>query len=275
MRCLDLVGLTPLMRRSRGASAIPVGLIDGPVDLKHAELAASKLRAVGTADPRCHDTSSAACHHGTQVALLLSGIVPRCALSIRPIFFDAEDGAQLPRASASELSRAILDCVDAGLRLLNISAGLPPSVRIERRLDDALNHAAAREVLIVAAAGNQAMIASSAITRHPAVLSVAACDLQGAPLERSNLSGSIGRAGLMAPGASINGALGGTSAAAAFVTGALALLWSEFPDARPADLRYAVTRTATGARRSVTPRLLNAWAAFHTMHGTAPRSVAS
>ena len=90
---------------------------------------------------------------------------------------------------------------------------------------------------MVAAAGNQGTVGSSAITRHPWVIAVIGCDLEGRPTTESNLGSSIGRGGLAAPGQNItslgtNGkpqTSGGTSVAAPFVTGAIALLWSEFP----------------------------------------------
>ena len=88
----------------------------------------------------------------------------------------------------------------------------------------------------------------------------------------SNLGSSIARRGLMAPGDAVtslgtNGqpvTSGGTSAAAPFVTGAIALLWSMFPEASAAEVKSAVTRA--GVRRAtVVPPLLDAWAAYQLM----------
>ena len=57
---------------------------------------------------------------------------------------------------------------------------------------------------------------------------------------------------------------GGTSAAAPFVTGAIALLWSMFPEASAAEVKSAVT--GAGLRRAtVVPPLLDAWAACQLM----------
>jgi hypothetical protein len=52
----------------------------------------------------------------------------------------------------------------------------------------------------VAAAGNQGTLGSTAITRHLWVIPVVAYDLQGRPMDQSNLGSSIGRRGLGAPG---------------------------------------------------------------------------
>ena len=85
----------------------------------------------------------------------------------------------------------------------------------------------------------------------------------------SNLGSSIGRRGLSAPGDGITSlgaegqllTLGGTSVSVPFVTGTVALLWSEFPFATAAEIRLAVTRGPLGRRASVVPPLLDAEAA--------------
>jgi subtilisin family serine protease len=181
----------------------------------------------------------------------------------------------MPSATPEELAEAIADCTNAGARVLNLSAALvQPSSKGERQLQEALDYAASHEAISVAAAGNQGTLGSSVITRHPSVIPVAACDLRGSPLRESNLGRSIGNRGLMAPGEGVtslgtNGepqTLGGTSAAAPFVTGTIALLWSEFPRARASQIRLAVTQTGLARRRAIAPPLLDAWAAYQTLN---------
>jgi subtilisin family serine protease len=128
---------------------------------------------------------------------------------------------------------------------------------------------------VVAAAGNQGTVGSSVVTRHPWVLPVAACDLQGRPLSQSTLSGSVGKRGLLAPGEGVTSlepdgqvvASGGTSVAAPFATGSLALLWSEFPLAPASELVFAMRSAGQGRRASIAPPLLNAWAAYQFLLG--------
>jgi subtilisin family serine protease len=183
----------------------------------------------------------------------------------------------MPSATPDELATAIVDCVDAGAHVINLSAALAQtSAKGERRLQEAIDHSASRGILVVVAAGNQGTVGSSVITRHPWVISVAACDLRGNPISYSNLGQSIGRRGLSAPGdgitsLAVNGqppTFGGTSAAAPFVTGATALLLSVFPAATTAVVKLALT-TASGRRRSaVVPPLMNAWGAYQSMLNT-------
>jgi Subtilase family len=66
-----------------------------------------------------------------------------------------------------ELAQAILDCMDAGARVLNVSAAIAqPTMKSEDTLDAGLNHAAKRGVIVIAAAGNQGSLGSTAITCH-------------------------------------------------------------------------------------------------------------
>jgi subtilisin family serine protease len=281
---LDLVQLTALMDRTSGRPEISIGLIDGPVALNQPDLVGANINEVpGKLRGTCNRAASAACSHGTFVAGILAArrgsvapaISPGCTLLLRPIFAETANGDGLmPSATPEQLAEAIVDCIDAGARLLNLSAALAePSLMGERRLEDALDYAASHGTIAVAAAGNQGIVGGSTITRHPAVIPVAACDLQGRPLNESNLGSSIGRQGLMAPGAGItslgtNGkaqTLGGTSAAAPFVTGAIALLWSEFPAARGAEVKLAITRCGRESRNSVVPPVLDAWRAYETI----------
>ncbi|HUI42120.1 MAG TPA: S8 family serine peptidase [Terriglobia bacterium] len=164
---------------------------------------------------------------------------------------------------------------DAGTRVINLnSALLQPSPAGESRLEEALNYAAHRGAITVAAAGKQGAVGGSAINRHRWVIPVAACDMRGRPLDGSNLGSSIGRRGLSAPGENVISlgpdgkpeTSGGTSAAAPLVTGAIALLWSEFPSLSAARIKLAVTQAGRW-RNAMVPPLLDAWAAYQALGG--------
>lgn len=271
------------MQLTSGRPEITIGLIDGPVAIDHPDLVSNNLHAVSERlRGACSIANSVACAHGTFVAGILCAkrdspapaICPQCTLLVRPIFAETTSGnGQMPSASPEELATAIIDTINAGACVINLSAALvQPSARGEHELGEALDHAATRGVIVVAAAGNQGTVGSTAITRHPWVIPVAACDLQGRPLNYSNLGHSIGRRGLSAPGDNITslGADGksptfsGTSAAAPFVTGTVALLFSEFPNATAAEVKLAVSQ-AQARRKMVVPPLLDAWGAYQVL----------
>jgi subtilisin family serine protease len=200
---------------------------------------------------------------------------------VRPVFAEVVSrDLESPSAESKELAAAVLECVEAGAHVINLSLALTqPYVPARSVLSQALDHAARHGIIIVAAAGNQGTIGGTVITGHPGVIPVAACDLRGIPLNESNLGHSIGRRGLLAPGARITSlgsggepiTLGGTSAAAPFVTGAIALAWSLFPALSAAELRLAFMHAHAPRRTTVTPPLLNAWAAYQVLLATHSR----
>jgi subtilisin family serine protease len=272
---LALVNLTPLMAESSGSPEIAIGLVDGPVAIDHPDLARESIRAGGLG---CARADSLACRHGTFVAGILSAkrgsrapaICPGCRLLAHPIFSEGSTtAAALPSASPEALAAAIVDSVEAGARLVNASAALAqiPTARGERALTQALDHAAARGAIVVAAAGNQGQVGSTAMTRHPAVIAVSACDRLGRPIDSSNHARSIGQRGLRAPGEGVTSlgtagdgvTSGGTSVAAPFVTGALALAWSLCLEATADQVRLAVALAHSPRRPGVVPALLDAW----------------
>lgn len=236
-----------------------VGVIDGTVDLAHPGLALQPVRFVGTTDP----SPAPGVWHGTLVVAALAarptaavpGLCPGCTFLVRPVA-----GVDTPPASPAELAAALDEITAAGARVVNISLALGPLTggRTDasgpgiRRLLAAVDEAARRGAVVVAAAGNDGRLGGSPLVRHPWVIPVVALGARGRPLPTSTLGRAIGRSGLSAP--VLPGGLTGSSAAAPAVTGAVALLWSLFPAASAGAVRYAITRVRPpGARTSVVP----------------------
>ena len=81
----------------------------------------------------------------------------------------------------------------------------------------------------------------------------------------SNFGPSIGIGGIMAPGEHIKSAspggkyieMSGTSVAAPIITGTIVLLWSIFPNATAADIKYALLSMNSKRHRSIIPPLLD------------------
>jgi subtilisin family serine protease len=287
---LELARLVPLMALTRGQSDVVIGLVDGPVALDHPDLTSASIRTLAGVPGACVDLRSESCRHGTFMAGILvarrgaraPAIAPDCTLLVRPVFLEAGPAEGLSSASPEELAKAITACVDAGARIVNLSAALAGgSGEADRELGEVLGYAARQGALVIAAAGNQGAVMGSAITRHPWIIPVAAYARRGWPMAQSNLSRSIGSSGLGAPGEEVVSlasdgapvASGGTSVATPFVSGTAALLWSAFPRAAAVEVKHALLSSALGRRRAVAPPLLNAWGAYEVMSGGRARRV--
>jgi subtilisin family serine protease len=277
---LDLVNLPNLMSLTEGRPEIVVALIDGPVNTSLPEFSSCTVRDISPGVANCGLQESSACRHGTLVAGVLfarrrsmAAICPGCTLLLRPIFGRAKsDHDGVPGSSPEVLAAALIEAVEAGARIVNLSCGVSHcSTQGEIRLREALALAAGKGVIVVAAAGNHGTVGGSCITRDPWVISVASIDRTGRPMETCNLGASIGQRGLAAPGQNVislnstgeSASFSGTSAACPFVSGAAALLWSEYPHLPAARIKDALT----GGRRarSIVPPALDAWGALQRL----------
>ena len=159
---LQLVNLGHLM-------ALTGDLVDGPVAVDHPDFAGATIGPVAGDVSACSSLDSGACVHGTFVAGILvakrssvaPAICPGCTLLVRPIFTETPANGRLPTASPDDVGRAIVESVRAGARIVNLSAAAgQPTTRALPALREALDYAARRGTLIVAAAGNQAALGS-------------------------------------------------------------------------------------------------------------------
>jgi len=289
---LGLVKLPTVMRRSSGNNNIAIGLIDGPVNLAHPDFEHSQIRTVKyTQMALCKNASSMACMHGTFNLGILSamrgtkapGICPNCRVLIYPFFKEPSKGRSQTYTSdefhvlpipPKELSYAIVQTIDAGARIINLSLGLSSSLITScPEIYDAYDYAAKNNVIIVAATGNKGMIGSTFLLSHPWVTPVVACNERGIISPTSNYGPSIANRGLMAPGVDIVSTspdgqytqASGTSVATPFVTGTIALLWSLFPNTSAAQLLYSIRNSAKNRRGKIIPPLLNAETLYDTL----------
>ncbi|MBT9316585.1 S8 family serine peptidase [Leptothoe spongobia TAU-MAC 1115] len=264
------------MKLSEGEPEIRIGLIDGPVGAHPDLVGARSQTLLGGASINCQNINSLACQHGTFITGILCsrrgsqapGICPNCTILVRPIFCEEMYGnPPCPEVTTEELARTICETVDAGVNTINLSLGLANTALIDYPdLEAAIAYAMGKGVLLVAAAGNQGNLGPLPLFKHPWTIPVIACDARGQIAHGSNLGLSVGRSGLIAPGVNVTStapetgftSMSGTSVAAPFVTGEIALLQSLFPRQSAAQIRRAILRP--GVRRgSVCPPLLDAW----------------
>ena len=273
MDALALIRLRTLMDVSEGSCDTSIGIIDGPVDLNHPSFSSSKIRTAKESEyVECQRANSISCMHGTFVTGMLASergsgapaICPQCEIILRPIFNekDGETNNHLPSSTPQELANAILDLVDAGAKIINLSLALSfSSVAKISELNEAYEYAFRKHVIIVAATGNQGNIGFFPVIDHPWVVPVVSCDMKGRLDPISNIGPSIAKRGLMAPGVNITSTapgggyrkLSGTSFAAPFVTGTLALLLSLFKGATSAQLVRSIRQDTRP--RTISPPL--------------------
>ncbi len=188
--------------------------------------------------------------HGTAMASLISGedamaagVAPKAKiLDVRVADAKGESNTML-------LASGIVQAVDQGARVLNISLGSAGDSAVLRQ---AIQYAMSRNVVVVAAAGNEQMNALSLPAGYPGVISVAAVDASGAQASFSNSGSGLT---LAAPGVGIVSAYSdgrlvigsGTSQSTALVSGVAATVlgWGY----QPQNLADILSRAAkpTGA----------------------------
>ena len=216
-----------------GDPAVTVAVLDGPVDTSHPCFAGARLEL---AEVFAQAGGGAATAHGTHVASQLfgqpgsamEGLAPDCRGLIVPVF----GGAQ-PACSQLDLARAILIAVDRGADIINVSSGQPSDDgEPDPVLAQAIETCGRRNVLIVAAAGNDGCACLHVPAAAQSVLAAGAMDAAGRPLPSSNFGPTYRSQGLLAPGNDMPGEVpgggvtrrSGTSYAAPAVSGVAALL---------------------------------------------------
>jgi subtilisin family serine protease len=112
-----------------------------------------------------------------------------------------------PSSTPEELSNAIIETVDTGARIINLSLGISSSsMIIYRELQDSYEYARRHDVIMVIAAGNQGNIGYFSLLNFPWIIPITSCDEYGI-IAKSNLGTTIGKRGLMAPGVNVTSSL--------------------------------------------------------------------
>ena len=248
---LTAIGAPSVWNVTRGAG-VTVAVIDsgsGPHPDLDANLDAGRTMFGSIDSVGVMDIDNAG--HGSHVAGIIaavadnaiggSGVAPQSRiLPIRVL--DAQGSGD-----SKDVSKAVRLAVDSGVKVINLSLG---GATESTSLTAAIQYAVDRNVLVVAAAGNGAV---DSPPKWPAASDLA---LAVSAVDRNNSVTSFDQRGdyidLAAPGASILSTASndykiqsGTSMAAAFVTGAAALLFAAQPSITAAQVRDVLQRTAT------------------------------
>ena len=230
-----------------------VAIVDSGVDMTHPDL--SSVLVPGHDYVRSDSVPDDENGHGTHVAGIAGAVAGNgeggagagLRTKIMPIKVLNAEGT----GSTANVAAAIRFAVENGADVVNLSLGGPTSSGL---VSSAINDALAAGVPVVAAAGNQGSSTPSYPAAQPGVVAVGAVDRYSAAASFSNTGDHLAVVG---PGVGIlsttprtsaspsgYGAMSGTSMAAPFVTGVLAMLRAAAPDAGVDALRTALVSTA-------------------------------
>jgi hypothetical protein len=204
-----------------------IGMIDSSVDLDHPALAKSHIQSRSFAS----EGASLPSYHGTAIASIIAadsadfvGIAPHSEVYAAAVF--EQDPQRGEIASTVSLVRALDWLISSGVDVVNISLAGPPN----RLLEAALQRAAERDVMILAAAGNGGPVAQPMYpAAYPTVVAVTAVDTDGRVFRLANRGDYLD---ISAPGVDMRharagggyAASSGTSFAVPFATTAVARL---------------------------------------------------
>lgn len=249
---------------------VTVAVLDTGVDPTHPDLAGQVLEGVDLVGIGARRGDRAWARHGTAMAGIIAGhghgslglkgvlgIAPQAKiLPVRVILEEKDPGRDKARESTgSALAEGIRWAADHGADVINLSLGDDSSTaHHEAAEDEAVQYALGKGVVVVASAGNDGKAGDSISypAAYPGVIAVTAVDRKN---KKASFSTRSWYATVSAPGVDVVIADPdrsyyegwGTSAASAFVSGAVALVKAAHPDLSPAQIKNLLEDTASGS----------------------------
>jgi subtilisin family serine protease len=231
-------------------SGVTVAVIDGGINFDHPEFSARSGGVYSGWDYVDNDADASdepggiGSGHGTFIAGIVKLVSPGCSIYAYRVL------DTLGRGDGFAVTTAVLRAVEDGCKVINLSLGM---LGQHEALDDALRYAESRDVVVVAAAGNDNIEADVDFpfpAKRIACLAVAAVDSMNIKADFSNFGHRIN---VCAPGTQIYSPfLGdfyawwdGTSFAAPFVSGLAALMLSVDSTLGWDEVQYVISETAT------------------------------
>ncbi|MCF3100777.1 type VII secretion-associated serine protease mycosin [Streptomyces roseoverticillatus] len=266
---LDTLHAEEAWQTTKGAG-VTVAVLDTGVDDGHPDLAGQVLPGKDLIGFGAGPGDRAWARHGTAMAGIIAGrghgadstdgvvgVAPEA--KILPVRVILEDGDPSRAKARSGRGNALADGIrwaaDHGAQVINLSLGDDSdTAHPEPQEDAAVQYALGKGVVVVASAGNGGEQGDhvSYPAAYPGVIAVTAVDRYGS---RAAFSTRRWYAAVSAPGVDVVIADPdrhyyegwGTSAAAAFVSGAVALVRSAHPGLSPAQIRRLLVDTARDA----------------------------
>ncbi|MFC7929682.1 type VII secretion-associated serine protease mycosin [Streptomyces cinereoruber] len=263
---LEALRTTEAWRTTKG-EGITVAVLDTGVDAEHPDLEGSVLPGHDLIGFGAARGDRAWAQHGTAMAGIIAGhghgpdgedgvlgIAPEAEILPVRVILESSDKARdkARKSRGTALAQGIRWAADHGADVINLSLGDDSkSAHPDAGEDAAVQYALSKGVAVVASAGNGGEKGDHASypAAYPGVIAVTAVDRYGT---RASFSTRRWYATVSAPGVDIVMAYPdrryyegwGTSAAAAFVSGAVALVRAAHPDLTPAQIKTLLIDTA-------------------------------
>ncbi|USG63816.1 S8 family peptidase [Brevibacillus ruminantium] len=245
---LPMIGMEKSWDITQGSSKVVVAIVDTGLDLKHPEFKDKVVDGYNVLEDNNHPEDDNG--HGTHVAGVIAartnnanGVAGMSWNSkLMPIKAIGSDGA----GSAYDIAQGIYWATDHGADVINLSVGnYTPSAALQ----EACRYAFERNVVLVAASGNDASEQPSYPANYKEVLSVAAVDHNKERADFSNYGDSVDVA---APGVDIPSTyiysdyavLSGTSMACPHVTALASLIRSVRPGMKNTEVMELIRTSA-------------------------------
>ncbi|MFX4292691.1 type VII secretion-associated serine protease mycosin [Streptomyces bohaiensis] len=266
---LEAVNAEEAWETTRGAGVV-VAVLDTGVDASHRDLAGAVLEGADLVPHGAGPGAPTWAAHGTAMAGIIAGrghgaaradgvigIAPEAQILPVRVLLEEDDPArgQKRAEGGNAVAEGIRWAVDHGADVVNLSLGDDSeSAHPDPEEDAAIRYALRNGVVVVASAGNGGESGDpvSYPAGYPGVIAVTAVDRAGsrAPFSTRRWYATVSAPGkdviIAAPGDRYMQGWG-TSAAAAFVSGAVALLRAAHPELTPAEVRRLLAATAREA----------------------------
>jgi thermitase len=251
----ETVNLPEAWTVSAGSSDVVVSVVDSGIRSDHPDLQDRLIPGKNFVDDYPDDDTEDYLGHGTEVAGIIAATgnngIGIAGASMNVQLLPMRVGITRDGVRVSLIAEAVQESVDRNVDVINLSLGSPTQ---SARLEQALDYAAANDVVVIAAAGNDANQVSFPGS-SPSTIAVGATTLDGSDL--AYFSSRLSVTDLVAPGMGIlttsfneqSGAPGyavvnGTSYSTPIVTGAAALIRSVNPELDVHQIRTLLTNTA-------------------------------
>lgn len=241
---------------TKGDKKVIIGIVDSGVDINHPDLKGKIVDTFNGADNN-KDVEDVV-GHGTHVAGIaaamtnngtgVAGVAPDCGILAVKV---SSGKSSFP--STAGIANGIIWAADHGADVINLSLG---SSRQSRAITDAVKHAISKDVVVIAATGNDGRRTKSYPAATDGVIAVGSTTSRDGLSSFSNYGKHVSVA---APGSNIlstfplndnlikqkeYGSISGTSMATPFVTGLAALILSQHPNLDSQAVRQALESSA-------------------------------